>query len=464
MLAPAMLVLMACSGWLGLRAFGVPRWAVVAAVACLCMAPLVTFELSSVHTDLPALTWVVTTAGLCAAAARGGGAGLLAPALVAAGFAVGTKTTAAPLAVGALALCAWTLRAHLRPMRAPLALATLTALVVGGFWYARNLVDHGSPLWPFLSLPGGDPVPPAIEDFGTRFAERPGATVAEYGNFWLYDYFGAGILILGTAVASPLVARTRAVAAGAAATAAAVAAWTLAPVTGEPVGGAASGSLYFSLVLSPRYLLPGLVLGLFTLGLAARDGGPRVRVLAAGVLVAGLAVSAEQTFALGDPYVPDPWIPLGGALVGGVVARLLDGPPRWLFHRTTAVAMALVAALALTGVARNLVGRYAAESPNRKLIDFLAARADDGRPVFMAPLMLSVVAGDHLDRRVEMVPRNEPCMGLRARARRGWLTAEQLPGDPLFDVGYMYRCFAGTRPVYDDGKHRVYRLAPARRR
>ena len=31
-----------------------------------------------------------------------------------------------------------------------LVVAVLAAFVVGGIWYLRNFVDHGSPLWPFV--------------------------------------------------------------------------------------------------------------------------------------------------------------------------------------------------------------------------------------------------------------------------------------------------------------------------
>jgi hypothetical protein len=135
---PLTLVLLLVSGWHGLRLVRAPRWAASLALAALATCPLVLQQLTGPNTDLPALAWLATAGALCAGAVVRRRAVLLAPALVAAALAVGTKTTVAPLALILLAATAWTLRRSLRPVLGPLLGGLALGLAAGGVWYLRR--------------------------------------------------------------------------------------------------------------------------------------------------------------------------------------------------------------------------------------------------------------------------------------------------------------------------------------
>ena len=71
------------------------------------------------------------------------------------GLAIGIKVSAAPAAVIVLAMMAW--RAGTRRQAARLALLFVAAwTITGGYWYLRNIVHTGNPLYPaaFLGAPG----------------------------------------------------------------------------------------------------------------------------------------------------------------------------------------------------------------------------------------------------------------------------------------------------------------------
>lgn len=110
--APGTMALLAAAAWAGMRRLGIDRLAAAFALAALATTPILVFQLNTIHTDLPALAWLVCCASLCAAAMRS--PGMLVPALCAAGLGVGTKTTVLPLAVACLGLASYAQRARLR--------------------------------------------------------------------------------------------------------------------------------------------------------------------------------------------------------------------------------------------------------------------------------------------------------------------------------------------------------------
>ena len=110
---------------------------------------------------------------------------MLAPALVAFFLAIGTKTTVAPLGLIVLAAALWALRHELRPVLAPLAGALALGLLAGGVWYLRNLFDHGSPLWPFVTVPWGDPAPKVIDAVSTSLLSRPKVIAPRHSSLTL---------------------------------------------------------------------------------------------------------------------------------------------------------------------------------------------------------------------------------------------------------------------------------------
>src|SRR5207302_1136590 len=102
------------AGWVGLRALRVPPLVAGLALGALCTNPwLLAWQSNGGMTDPPALAWLVACAALCALARER--PVLLAPAIVAAGLSVGSKTTTLPLAALVLTLGLWGVRGRLGP-------------------------------------------------------------------------------------------------------------------------------------------------------------------------------------------------------------------------------------------------------------------------------------------------------------------------------------------------------------
>jgi hypothetical protein len=447
---PALIALIAAAGWLGLRTLEVRRLPAGLALTALCLVPVVAYNLNAVTTDVPCLAWTVVTGSLAIAAVRGREPGLALPMLVAAGLAAGTKTTALPLVLATSLITLWTLRGRLRMLALPLACALVAAIVLGGVWYLRNLVRHGSPLWPFASLPGSDPVPQFIHDFGTRFVDRPLATTRAFGRVWTTHYFGGGLIVVALALASPLVARTRVVLLGALGTAACLVLWALAPVTGLPVEASIRFTLGVALNLSPRYFLPGLALATLTVCLATRDAPARWGRALTAALGLAAAVNLAETFRLGAPFAPRPvWPALGVALGAGAA---------WLVRRRgagairpallVAVLAALVAGLSLASP--GVVDRYASRHDDGGMIRYVEAHAGD-RTLHMTPILLNVLWGERVDRRVEAIPHGTSCAQLRRYARDGLVIVRSFKHpEAILATGQVEACLGGLKLEYAD--------------
>lgn len=458
----AFLGLLAAAGWTGLRALAVPRPARALAVAALCATPLVVEQVHGPNTDLPATAWLVTAGALCAAAlVRPGRPALLAPALLAGALAVGTKTTVAPLA-GLLLIAVLVLllrRERPAPDRRLLALAAAAALVAGGTWYVRNLLVHGSPLWPFVTAPWGDPAPETLTRIGHSLRERPLATLeGRLGDY--LQALGGGAVLLAAALLAPLLARRREVALAAGATAIAAALWVNAPVTGI----ADDPRVGFYSITATRYLLPVLAAAALTVALAAR-AAPRAALAALGL---SLLVSATAWPGISAQTLPDPvWVLLAGAAAGAALGAAVAALP----HAGPAPALGLlvVAGVALSVAASGFVARHPrAGFFDAQVVAWLAAEpeftAAPATPVAMGPVVLGVLAGDRLERPVELLPAGAPCSAVDARLRAGhWVILK----DPAFEellTGLEYpldRCVAGRQPRFEGAGFRVYREAPA---
>ncbi|MEA2355868.1 MAG: hypothetical protein QOD61_1997, partial [Solirubrobacteraceae bacterium] len=247
--------LLLAAGWLGLRRLEVPRPVAALALAAVLVAPDLAFELNTPMNDAITLAWLVACAALTLAAVPDR-PGLYAVAVLAGALSVGTKTTAAPLValvlvLGALRIRAWAGWA--------LIAAGLAGLVVGGTWYLRNLVVHGSPFWPLVPGPFGDPVPASLVPADVRFIARPLATLD--GRLDAYARIVAGnLLLLAGGISAAALARTRRVAAASAVTALSLLLWTDAPFTG--LGRDPAGDLSLA---TTRYLLPGVACGALAL-------------------------------------------------------------------------------------------------------------------------------------------------------------------------------------------------------
>lgn len=436
----AIAALLGASCWLGLRRLGTAPAITALTIAALALVPVVLRGLVHAESDAPALAWLGCTAAL-AACARTRPA-LLAPMLVAAALAIGTKTTVVPLTAIVVLAAGYACRASLRRLAVPLALAAALGLVAGGLWYVRNLIAHGSPLWPFVSLPWGDPVPPLLNRVNFSLLERPRATLE--GQWPIYRLtLSGGLVLLAGGVLAPLWARRRPVAIAAAATLAALLAWASAPFTG-------AGAAAFLQVNTLRYLIPALAAGALAIALSSRYGN-RTRALAAAALIAALAWSAKTY--LDDAYLQGEGTLVLAAIAASVVTALVAKAPA----RTAAVIAAVSAAALLTAGAHSYAQRHAVSSDFDSAVVgwFAKNERDDHRPIAFSPTPIALLAGNRLTHPLELIGAHETCREVLTRAARGWLVVRDVDRT-LFGTLPAEQCLAGVKPVYDDGVHRVY--------
>jgi hypothetical protein len=473
---PALLLLLGLATWLTVRNLSVPRLPAGLAVAALVSLPLAVHQLNEPQTDLPALAWLACTAALCTGARRT--PALLAPAVLAAALAVGTKTTPAVLVGASLGAGFHLARGSLRRLAPWLALAGAAGFAVGGIWYARNLVQHGSPLWPFGAAPWGDPMPPFLELVDTRFLERPAATLEGRWGTYAGQLAGAVVLLGGAllvlirgGLARPL--RVELVAAASVVLLACLA-WSLAPGTGLP---SAPGLLFpESWPLSTlRYLLPAIGGAAVAVALAARAGG-LTGVAATLALAASVAWNVVEAADLGLPYVPSAATVALGAAAGLVLlaaaAAASRGPLGGAWRgRAVAGVPALVAAVvagAALAPAREGFGERHSDVARSTALGqgvaaWFAARpgfdGGEGTIAFASRALQASLAGDDFTHPLELLPARATCAEVRARARRGPIVVTDpaflrgLLGDRPYDAGL---CLAGRRPGYRDEVFRVY--------
>lgn len=461
---PALLALLTAAAWVGLRRLGVPTAAAILAILAIALSPDLIHDLNGPKNDLAALAWLGAAAALSAVAGRR--PRLLAVAVLAAGLSVGTKTTTAPLVALVLGLAFtawWRRRTRNEPAPVLLLAAIAGAVAVGGVWYLRNLLVHGSPFWPLIGAPWGDQSPQAVARLHVSFLERPFASLRAHGDGYLSALAGGLVLLVGGAL-SGLLVRRRAVLIATAATLVVGLAWATAPFTGiadDPV-------LDLSLSTT-RYLLPACMAGATALALAARAHGVGKRA-ATGVLAAAVVWSALESAQLGFPSIPGAFTVGLGALAGatagalaGTVAGRLPVPPRAALA-VTAVGVGLALATAAPGwVERHGRVQAAFAAP---LIAWFADQPDfrDGSaPISFAPQTIGPLAGDRIQHAVSLIPGSESCPAVRARARRGWVVVREIPAFARrYLVPYSAAdCLASERTTFSGGGFRVYRL-PAR--
>jgi hypothetical protein len=484
---PAMLGLLALAGWSGLRSVEVPRWIAALAVAALATSPLLVSQLNTFTTDVSALAWLVCCAALCAASLRT--PGLLACAVLAAGLAIGTKTTAAPLAAVCLIAAAFALRARMRPLAAPLAVAAAAAAVVGGLWYARNLILHGSPLWPFVAAPWGDDLPSLFSLSDERVLWDPSSADGRLDDYWRALYGGA-VLLAGGLLAWAMNGARRVIAASAA-TAFALVVWANAPFTAFPPD-AVFDALQAGAV---RYLLPGIAAATLALALAAVGRGPAARVAATllGVAIAANLVGDARLGFVGDfgseaalavdPVMPSVAVPVLGAAAGAALAAAIGWGaarrrPEWL-GREAASGAAWIAATAVVGAllavpASGYVKRSAGLPPTPPAAAWLLSQPgfpEDEAPVAIQGRMIGTLAGDELEHDLTLIE-DPDCGRLDRAADEGWvilhttappegLTPEaqgfaQQAEDGRAEEMAAAECLGDREPAYEDGEFAIF--------
>ena len=460
--SPSLYVLLLAAGWVGLRGLRVPAVLAGLCVGVVGTVPVVLQQIPTAGTDLPGVCWLAVCGALVACSIER--PRLLAAAVLAGGLAVGTKTTVAPEVVFVFVAGGWVHRRRIRSLSAWVGPAVVGAGVVGGLWYVRDLVEHGSPLWPFVSLRGGDPVPGFLVPLRPSFLSRPLATidgpVRVYRDSYTWQLAGAWIL-LAAGLLGPVVSRRRAVIVGAGAVGLGLLAWASAPVTGAP----ANPGLWELTASTNRYFLPVLVAASVAVGLLGR-ASRRGCSVALGVLGLGLVVNvagAGRYVPTSIETPPAAWIVLGlaggalAALAAGLVGR--GGPGRFVLAGVGMVA-GLGLALGLAWGSGGFLGRsvVAADAPFVGPVawfDRQPGYSDGSAPIAMADLTVATLAGDRYQHRLELIGAQEPCAAVRARARAGWVvvTTFVFPGFRSFTAA---RCLAGERALFRDVGYAVY--------
>jgi hypothetical protein len=473
--SPVSALLAAAGGWLGLRELDVPAPLRVLAIAALLLGPLIVTAMTEPGTDLPAMTWVICCAALCLAARHR--PLLLCPAIVAFGLALGTKSTPVLYGLIALGWALWSARDRLRGLGRPLLAAALAAAVVGTPWYIRNLLVHGSPLWPFMSLPWGDPVPPLLQVLSKTMAERFRYTLLDNFSSYMTATAGLVVLLAGGTVVGAASRRRRAVVA-ALITALGAIVWANSPLTGLPDGDFLAGAVGSTV----RYLMPVFAAGAAALALAGSEGPVHVRCAAIATLVAalvwGLVRDLNHSFFL--PFTG--WL-VPGLIAGAVVAvlplarlrpRLVAGTA-WggrgrLVGVGASVAVAVAFAVVLAKTSNGYLARHTAVASeiDQPVATYLASRPGfefGHTPVATTPVSFGLLAGDTLGHQISLIAERVPCDRVLGLATRAWVVVRvvapiPVPGHPglIFGrPGAAQRCLAPQTPVFQTSIYRVYR-------
>jgi hypothetical protein len=475
--SPATFLLFGTASWLTLRNLDVPRIVAGLGAVAIVTAPLAVHQLSEPQTDLPALAWLASTAALCTGARRR--PALLVPAVVSAGLTIGTKTTPVVPLAAALAVGVYCARASLRPLARWLALAVAGAFAVGGIWYARNLVQHGSPLWPFTPAPWGDPTPGFLAHVHTSLLQRPEATLhGQLDGF--ASRLGGGVLLLGGALlvliqgllgvgVARSLRRELLVAGGVAFVA--FLAYAAAPGTGiQPAG------YWFGPFSTLRYVLPAVCAATVAVALAARAGGAAFELVAVWI-AAAVVWNLVNVARLGSPYVPAASTLAVGAVAGLLVlgaataasrAPALKGPRVGVVPRAASLAVAAVAVGAVLAPASNgymerhtKVANSTALGPD--LTSWFAAQRgfESGHQTisFVSRAVDAALAGDHFTHALRVIPADASCAQVQAFARRSIVVVAtpnfllNFIGNRPYDTG---RCLDGQPPAYHHGFFTVY--------
>jgi hypothetical protein len=473
---PAMLVVLAGAAWLTARHLAVSRVVTGLVTAVVITSPLLIRQLNEPQTDLPAMTWLACTLALCLGAGRR--PGLLVPATLAAGLAVGTKTTVAPMAVVALATGVWLARGRLRPLAGWLVLGLAGAYVVGGLWYTRNILQHGWPLWPFTDAPWSDPPPRFFSLIDTTFLERPAATLE--GRLGEYaSRLGGGWMLLAGALVSlvfGLVSRRlkpalrRPLVVAGAATLGALLVWSIAWGTGLQRSAELPGADGWPLS-AIRYMLPVVGAALVTVALATRAPGLAGRA-ATALLVGALGWSLVADARLGAPHTPSVTVLVLGAVAGllalGAAVLASRGLPRPIPAGAAVVGAAVGLGVLLAPVSNGYIERYTKVSestaPGADVVAWFLNQPgfEDGEVTiaFASRAAFGPLTGDHFQNRLELIPRRAGCGEVARLARRKsvLLVDESWFSGILGIVPYRAgRCLTGRPPGFRNPVYRVYR-------
>jgi hypothetical protein len=456
----ALTLLAGIAAFLGLRRRGASVAFAALGIAAFVTVPHLFANLNGMSSDAGSLAWMLSAVALCVCARTS--PALLCSAIVAASLSLGTRTTTLPILVGFLGWALWRERQALRPIAKWLWFSAALGVGAGGVWYIRNLIVHGSPFWPLVPVPWGDPGPEILEQ-SRRFRDLPVTTIKAMSDYT--RFLAGGLVLLGGGVLAPLVSRSRAVLIAAGATITTFLLWTNVPFTGlsEPPLG----------VVAPlgtsRYLMPSMAAGMTALVLAA-EARNWFGWAAVGVLGLALAwnVAVMPQFEQAPSLLTLTAVAVVGAFAATALpaARLSALVPRIPgIARTAAIGGAI--AIVLTAAAPGYVRRHADSSPlagelTRWLSDQPAYK-EGGEKISMTERLIGPLAGDELKHETELIPAGESCEELEDRVRDEWVvvTVEDPTGAVGVEDNPLERgCLGDLEPVYEDGSHAVFYDGP----
>jgi 4-amino-4-deoxy-L-arabinose transferase-like glycosyltransferase len=417
---PAFLSLLGLSSWSAVRRVGGSHVMAGLVAVALCTLPLlIGAQPDGSLNDLPGLAWLATAVTFAIGARARPALGF--PALLAAGLAAGAKTNLALFAfVAAFVAVVAMLRQGSTTLRVQAGLGVILALGTGGVWYIRDLVTHGSPVWPFASTPWGDPQPPAFRTY-TSLLQDPSATLHGRTGPYLALASGGILLVLG-GVAAAVIGRSRATRLAGATVLVGLLVWAASPT---------SGLSTFALLSAPvsqlRYLLPVIATAALGLVLLVRDR-PTSELVVRATFGAAIAWNLGQDlFGQTAPAFPKKALVAGA--VAGAAAFWLSRRfvPRTRWAGSVALAGGAAGLVALLGVAvRNHDARLAAHD---RAFDQQLARYMSRQPGFfrstsgvaMAPELSGTLVGYRLRHRLRLLSLPAPCADLAALRQRSWV-------------------------------------------
>jgi hypothetical protein len=448
--------------WRAFRLLGAPAWVAGLGVSATALVTPAVVQLNGPNNDVVTVAWLACCAALCLSALRDQ-PGLIAPAIVAGSLAVGTKTSALPLALVAIGFALASNRRRLRSALAPIAAATAVAVVVGGVWYIRNLIDHGSPLWPFVAAPWGTAEPPAFVRLGRSLLGTPPQLLRPFLRPLIVDTIPGGVLLLA-GVSIVLIARIRRALVLGALAVVALLLWLNAPFTGVP-----DDPAYASVVLGgTRYALPVFAVAAAAIAAAAAKPGI-ARWLAGAVFSLATLASLVRIQQIGSPLVPELPLLLVGILAGAGICtvigiRRISAPVmlRRIPQPVFAVLLAGILAVLSAPVADGYTLRSAAALADTNvapLVQWVNTRPDwesTDDQLWMTNQLIGTLSGDEAQHLVSLAPAGEDCEA--TLEREGWVIFSAIPGRPALPP----RCEDLFEPAFASDSYVVF--APDRSR
>lgn len=467
------LVLLAVAAWSALRQLDVSQCMAVTIATSLALCPIVVTQVGGPNTDLFTLTWILCIAALCLGAMID--TGLLPIALVCGGVAVGTRTTAIPVVLVALAVAFWMRRRALLGHLFSLSLAAATTLGIGVVWYLQDLAVYHAPLYPFSSFPDGPPVPKVISALDANFLHDPrGALRVAHVSGYAHA-LGAGLVLAAgvvlTLILLPTVRETRLrrrLAVAVLASVAEAVIWSITPYTGYS-GNPSAGVVY--VLAGTRYLMPGVAIFAMTVGLATRAKGV-LGHLATTLAIADVVIDvwALHRFQLG--FRPVAVTILVAVLIGAAagyataVRRRPAGLPS--LARIAIPGVLLIATIATATAATHgylnrhitLVRQLHIDEPDvLAALDQQPAWHDGHLPVATGPVADALLAGPTFNHPLHVITQSWSCTQVQAAAREGWVilpskvVTSTVPGVTPYD---RMKCLADKTPRFEADGLSIY--------